>query len=46
MEVIRTFFANLTGGDPLTIGITIGVIILVAVAGYLGWAYTQKSWPF
>jgi len=46
MEAVTTFFAGFASGDTVTIGTTIGVIALVAIGGYLWWAYTKKEWPF
>jgi uncharacterized membrane protein YccC len=28
------------------IGIVIGIVVVIAIAGYLWWAWSQKKWPF
>lgn len=40
------FLTTISWSSPATIGITIGVVTLVAAAGYLYWAWSNKSWPF
>ena len=40
------FLTTISWSDPTTIGSIIGIVALVAVAGYLYWAWSDKSWPF
>lgn len=40
------FLANIDWSSPTTIGIVIGIVVVVAVAGYLVWAWSEKKWPF
>lgn len=37
---------NVSWTDPTTIGIGMGIIVVIAVAGYLWWAWSEKKWPF
>jgi hypothetical protein len=32
--------------SPTTIGVVIGVVVILAVGGYFWWAYSEKKWPF
>jgi len=32
--------------SPTTIGIGIAIIAVVAIGGYLWWAWSEKKWPF
>ncbi len=36
----------LTGADPTIIAIGIGIVAVVAIAGYLWWAWSEGKWPF
>lgn len=44
------FLAKINWFSPATIGINIGIgvvaLIVIAIAGYLWWAWSQKKWPF
>lgn len=37
---------NIDWSNPMTIGITAGVIVILGVSGYLWWAWSKKQWPF
>ncbi|MDD3607344.1 MAG: hypothetical protein PHQ20_00910 [Candidatus Moranbacteria bacterium] len=38
------FLTNIDWSSPTTIGI--GIVVVIAVAGYLWWAWSEKKWPF
>ncbi len=38
--------ANINWSDPTTIGITIAIIVVIAIGGYLWWAWSEKKPPF
>ena len=40
------FITNIDWSNPMTIGVIIGTIALLAVGGYLYWAWSEKQWPF
>jgi len=37
---------NIDWSSPTTIGITVGIVIVVAVIGYLVWARSEGKKPF
>lgn len=37
---------NMSLSDPSTIVVGVGIIAVIAAAGYLVWAYFEKNWPF
>jgi hypothetical protein len=37
---------NIDWTSPATIGVGIGIIAVIAIVGYLAWAYQSKQWPF
>jgi hypothetical protein len=39
-------FSSIDWSNPATIGIIAGIVIVLAVGGYLYWAYSQQKWPF
>ncbi|MDD3608040.1 MAG: hypothetical protein PHQ20_04625 [Candidatus Moranbacteria bacterium] len=40
------FLTNIDWSNPTTIVIGIGIVVAIAVAGYLWWAWSEKKWPF
>ena len=40
------FLTNISWSNSATIGTTVGIVIIVIVAGYAWWAWSQKKWPF
>jgi hypothetical protein len=40
------FLTNIDWTSPMTIGIGIGIIAVIAIAGYLVWAWQEKKPPF
>jgi hypothetical protein len=40
------FLTNINWSSPTTIGIVIGVIVVIVIVGYLIWAWTAKKPPF
>lgn len=40
------FITNIDWSSPITIGITIGVIVVIGAGVYLWWAWSTKQWPF
>ncbi len=40
------FITNINWSSPMTIGITIGAVALIAVGGYIYWAWSKNQWPF
>ncbi|MCK5588828.1 MAG: hypothetical protein KAI16_00770 [Candidatus Pacebacteria bacterium] len=43
---MKEFLTTMSWTSPSTMGIIAGVVVLVAIAGYLYWAWSEKSWPF
>jgi len=37
---------NIDWSSSATIGIIIGVVVVLGIAGYLLWAWSEKKWPF
>jgi len=37
---------NIDWSSPTTIGITIGIVVVVAVIGYFVWAWSEGKKPF
>jgi hypothetical protein len=40
------FPTNIDWSSPTTIGIGITIIAVIAIGGYLGWAWSEKKPPF
>jgi len=40
------FLTNIDWSSPTTIGIGIAIIAVIAVGGYLWWAWSEKKPPF
>ncbi len=32
--------------NPTTIGVVIGIVVILGIGGYLWWAWSEKKWPF
>lgn len=41
-----SLLTNIDWTSPMTIGIGIGIIAVIAIVGYLTWAYQSRQWPF
>jgi len=40
------FLTDISWSSPTTIGIIVGVVVILAIAGYLYWAWSENKWPF
>jgi len=40
------FLTNIDWASPVTIGVGLGIVAVIIIAGYLIWAYQSKQWPF
>ena len=40
------FLTTIDWSNPITIGIIVGVIVILGIAGYLYWAWSKNEWPF
>jgi len=39
-------FSSIDWSNPTTIGIIVGIVIVLAAGGYIYWAWSQQKWPF
>ncbi|HRY59789.1 MAG TPA: hypothetical protein P5096_00150 [Patescibacteria group bacterium] len=41
-----SFLSNINWSSPTTIVIEVAIVVVIAAAGYLIWAWKSKQWPF